>query len=62
MSIVIIPTKIKEGYYLLIPKTVVNLANVKDDTKFKIELDTRKNKPLITIYQKSMTKRKDRKN
>ena len=38
MSILIKPTKIKKGFYLLIPKIIADLTKVKDSTKFILEI------------------------
>jgi len=44
MSIIIKPTKIKTSFYLLIPKTIVELIDLKGNTKFilKIKNDAKK--------------------
>lgn len=38
MGITLEPTKIKETLYLRIPKDIVDLTDVKDDTKFALKI------------------------
>jgi len=38
MSIIIEPTKIKQTFYLLIPKNIAELVDIKDNTKFKLNM------------------------
>ena len=38
MSIQIEPTKIKQTFYLLIPKSVADLADIDDRTKFSLKI------------------------
>ena len=38
MSIQIEPTKIKQTFYLLIPKSVADLADISDNTKFSLKI------------------------
>jgi len=41
MPISITPTKIKQSYYLLIPKVIADLINIQDSSK--LNLDIKKN-------------------
>ena len=38
MSIIIEPTKIKQSVYLLVPRSIVDLVEIKDQTKFKLRI------------------------
>ena len=38
MTIVLEPTKIKQSYYLLIPKSIVDLIEINDKTNFSLNL------------------------
>jgi len=38
MSILLEPTKIKQSFYLLIPKNIVELIDIKDNTKFYLKI------------------------
>ena len=38
MSIIIEPTKIKQTFYLLIPKNIAKLVDIHDHTKFKLNM------------------------
>jgi len=38
MTIVIQPTKIKQSFYLLIPKNIVDLIDIKDNTKLSLKV------------------------
>jgi len=38
MAIIIEPTKIKQTFYLLIPKNIAELVDIKSDTKFKLNM------------------------
>jgi len=40
MTIVIQPTKIKQSLYLLIPKNIADLIDIKDNTKLSLNLKT----------------------
>lgn len=56
MSIIIKPTKIKTGFYLLLPKSIVNLFDIKDNMRFKLEV--RNNGKKIIRYTEKKGKRK----
>jgi len=38
MTIIIEPTKIKQSFYLLIPKNIVDLIDIKDNTKLSLKV------------------------
>ena len=38
MTIEIEPTKIKQSFYLLIPKNIANLINIQDSTKLTLNV------------------------
>jgi hypothetical protein len=38
MTIEIEPTKIKQSFYLLVPINIANLINVKDNSKFSLDI------------------------
>jgi hypothetical protein len=38
MSIIIEPTKIKQSFYLLIPKNIAELIDIDDRTKFSLKI------------------------
>lgn len=59
-NIVIIPTKIKTGFYLLIPKVIAELTNVRDDTEFSIIVNISSTRPSLSIIQNHHTKRKSK--
>ena len=56
MSIIIKPIKIKTGFYLLIPKTIAELINLKDGTKFKLTIKNDGKKIIQYIENKSKRK------
>lgn len=47
MSITISPTRIKETLYLLIPKKVADLNDIKNGTKFSLSVKTRGSKNIL---------------
>jgi hypothetical protein len=49
MPISIKPTKIKQSYYLLIPKNIADLINIQDSSKLNLEIKKHK-KGLIIEY------------
>ena len=38
MTIEIEPTKIKQSFYLLVPKNIANLIEIKDTTKLSLDI------------------------
>ncbi len=38
MTIEIKPTKIKQSFYLLIPKSIANLIDIEDDSKLSLHI------------------------
>jgi len=38
MTIILEPTKIKQSFYLLIPKNIVDLIDIKENTKLSLNL------------------------
>lgn len=38
MSIIIGPTKIKQSFYLLIPKNIADMVDINDKTKFSLNV------------------------
>jgi len=65
--IIIKPTKIKSasgsaGLYLLIPKTIVGLTNLSEDTKFKLEINEKNGKITYTEQTKRRLRKTKRKN
>ncbi len=38
MSIILEPTKIKQSFYLLVPRNIVDLVEIKDKTKFALSI------------------------
>lgn len=54
------PTKIKNNFYLPIPKTVRDIASVKKNTDFLIKINYGSPNPKITIVQKAKAKSKRR--
>lgn len=52
MSILIKPTKIKDGFYLLVPKSIAELINIKDNTEFRMEIENKDNKIIIKYIEK----------
>ena len=38
MTIIIKPTKIKQSFYLLIPKNIANLIDIEDDSKLALAI------------------------
>ncbi len=38
MTIEIKPTKIKQSFYLLIPKSIANLIDIEDDSKLSLNI------------------------
>lgn len=57
----IIPTKIKSSFYLLIPKTIADIANVNDHTQFLIKISYGARSPNITIVQQKTKKKRSSK-
>ena len=43
MPIEIQPTKIKQSFYLLIPKNIANLINIQDSSKLTLDIKNTKN-------------------
>lgn len=58
MAIIIKPTKIKSGFYLLIPKTIAELIDVKDTTEFTLKISFDGNKSIEYIQMLPAIKRK----
>ena len=50
MTIVIKPTKIKQSFYLLIPKNIANLIDIEDNSKLKLAI-TNSDKVKILEYR-----------
>jgi len=50
MTITIEPTKIKQSMYLLIPKKIADLVDVKNTTKFSLKIK-QKGKKQVLEYQ-----------
>lgn len=50
MSIIIEPTKIKQSFYLLIPKNIANLINIDDRTKFSLKIKENGAKQVLEYY------------
>lgn len=50
MSIIIEPTKIKQSFYLLIPKNIVELIDINDNTKFSLKIRNDGNKKILEYY------------
>ena len=61
MSILIKPTKIKKGFYLLIPKLIADLTKVKDSTKFTLEIKNGRHGKKIIQYVEKQDKPKRKK-
>ena len=47
MSIELEPTKIKQTFYLLIPKSVADLANISDKTRFSLKIRNEGSKQVL---------------
>ena len=60
MSIIIKSTKIKTGFYLLLPKSIAELIGVKDNTRFKLEVKYKGKKIIQYTEQKDKRKRTTR--
>lgn len=58
MGILIKPTKIKDGFYLLVPKTIAELINIKDETEFRMEIENKDKIIINYIENKYKAKRK----
>ena len=58
MSIIIEPTKIKQSFYLLIPKNIAELVDIKDNTKFSLKITNEANKKILEYYMGSLEKAK----
>jgi len=50
MSIIIEATKIKESFYLLIPKNIVDLIDINDRTKFSLKIKDNGSKKVLEYY------------
>jgi len=53
--IIIKPTKIKTGFYLLIPRAIVEYLGIKDNTKFRMEISY-SGKKIIRYVEKQKVK------
>jgi len=58
MSITIEPTKIKQSFYLLIPKNIAQLIDINDSTKFSLKITNDGNKKVLEYYIGSLEKSK----
>lgn len=58
MGILIKPTKIKDGFYLLVPKSIAELINIKDNTEFRMEIENKDKIIINYIENKHKEKRK----
>ena len=58
MSIIIEPTKIKQSFYLLIPKNIAELVDIKDNTKFSLKITNDGNKKILEYYIGALEKNK----
>ncbi len=47
MAIIIQPTKIKQTFYLLIPKNIAELVDINKHTKFKLNMKKNGNKQIL---------------
>jgi len=47
MSIIIGPTKIKESFYLLVPRSIVDLMDMKDSTKLSLNIKQKGKKHIL---------------
>lgn len=47
MSIIIEPTKIKQSFYLLVPRNIVDLVDIKDKTKFALLIKNEGRKQIL---------------
>jgi len=47
MSIIIEPTKIKESFYLLIPRSIVDLMDIKNGTKLSLNIKQKGKKQIL---------------
>jgi hypothetical protein len=54
----IIPTKIRSSFYLLIPKTIADITNVNDHTKFLVKISYGANARVTIIQQKKRSNKK----
>ena len=50
MAIVIEPTKIKQSFYLLVPKSISELIEIKDDTKVSLNIKKIGNKHVLEYF------------
>ncbi len=50
MTIRITPTKIKNSTYLLIPKSIVDMVDVGDTTKFSLKIKQNGKKPILEFW------------
>jgi hypothetical protein len=58
MSITIEPTKIKQSFYLLIPKNIAELIDINDNTKFSLKITNDGTKKVLEYYIGSHEKSK----
>jgi len=47
MTYVTEPTRIKQSYYLLVPKAIANLLSISDDTKLSLNVKKIGNKNML---------------
>ena len=47
MTIKIEPTKIKQSFYLLVPKNIVDLTDIKDNTEFSLRIKNEGRKTVL---------------
>ena len=50
MVIVIQPTMIKDSFYLLIPKNIADLIEIKDKTKFSLKIKNNRSKQILEYH------------
>jgi len=50
MGIIIEATKIKQSFYLLIPKNIVELIDINDRTKFSLKIKDSGTKKVLEYY------------
>ena len=56
MAIVIEATKIKESFYLLIPRNIVELIDINDRTKFSLKIKDNGTKKVLEYYFNNLEK------
>ena len=56
MAIVIEATKIKESFYLLIPRNIVELIDINDRTKFSLKIKENGTKKVLEYYFNNLEK------